>query len=61
MEHTQTEHDTFEQLMKIRLDWEHWMIMCAAGQNKPEQTLVLLAKEMRRFDAALKMLKGEGL
>ncbi len=61
MEHTQIEKDAVEELFKTRMKWEHYMILCAAGQNKPEQTLVLLAREMIRFDEALKLLKGEGL
>ncbi len=61
MEHSQVEREAVEELYKTRMKWEHYMILAAAGQNKPEQTLVLLAREMRRFDAALKMLKGEGL
>ncbi len=61
MEHSRIEKDAVEDLFKTRMKWEHYMILCAAGQNKPEHTLVLLAREMRRFDAALEMLKGEGL
>ncbi len=61
MEHSRVEHDAVEDLFKTRMKWEHYMILAAAGQNNPEHTLVLLAREMRMFDAALNKLKGEGL
>ncbi len=61
MEHSQVEREAIGELYKARMKWEHYMILAAAGQNNPEHTLVLLAREMRRFDAALEMLRGEGL
>lgn len=52
---------TIAEIGNVLINIEHHLIMADSGQHNPPHTFKLIEKELRRIDAALRMLKGEGL